>query len=130
MKFKLTWKIWLWLIFIVLSLTSIIITPTFLQKGVLITGIESNSTAFEQGLRQGQVITAIDGKQISSAEDFSELMNNKFISKEKVKTIFTIGEMEYMESPGIIEKILNFIRGNKSTGGGGGGPVEKRIDVY
>ena len=41
-----------------------------------------------------------------------------------------IGEMEYMESPGIIEKILNFIRGNKSTGGGGGGPVEKRIDVY
>jgi len=96
MKLKLTWKIWLLIIILVLSLISIFITPTFLQTGVLITSVESNSTAFEQGLRQGQVITEIDGQKISSVESFSELIKEKFVSGEKVKTTFTIKEEEYI----------------------------------
>ncbi len=96
MKLKLTWKIWLWLIFIALSLISILITPTFLQSGVLITGVESNSTAFEQGLRQGQVITQVDGQKVSDVETYTELMNAKFISGEKVKTTFLADEIEYI----------------------------------
>ncbi len=96
MKVKFTWRIWLWIILIALSLISIFITPTFLQEGVLITSVESNSTAFEQDLRQGQVITKIDGQKISGVESFSELMNEKFVSGEKVKTTFTINEIEYI----------------------------------
>ena len=96
MKLKLTWKIWLLIIILVLSLTSIFITPTFLQKGVLITSVETNSTAFEQGLRKAQVITEIDNQKISSIEDFSTLMKEKFISGEKVKTTFTIEEIDYI----------------------------------
>ena len=96
MKFKFTWRIWLWIILIALSLISIFITPTFLQEGVLITSVESNSTAFEQDLRQGQVITKIDGQKISDVESFSELMNEKFVSGEKVKTTFTINEVDYI----------------------------------
>ena len=96
MKLKLTWKIWLLIIILVLSLTSIFITPTFLQKGILITSVETNSTAFEQGLRKAQVITEIDHQKISGIEDFSTLMREKFISEEKVKTTFTIEETDYI----------------------------------
>jgi preprotein translocase subunit SecD len=96
MKLKLTWKIWLLIIILVLSLVSIFITPTFLQKGVLITSVETNSTAFEQGLRSGQVITKIDGQEITGVDDFSARMNEKFISEEKVKTTFTVEGAEYI----------------------------------
>ncbi len=96
MKFKFTWKIWLLIIVLVLSLTSIFVTPTFFQKGVLITNVQSNSTAFEQGLRQGQVITEIDGQEINSIENFSNIIQQKFNSNESVKTTFKIKDEEYI----------------------------------
>jgi len=96
MKFKLTWKIWLLIIMLIFSLMSIFITPTFLQKGVLITSVETNSTAFEQGLRTGQVITEIDNQKVSNVEDFTIVLNQKFISGEKVKTTFTIEKADYI----------------------------------
>ena len=96
MKLKLTWKIWLLIIILILSLTSIFITPTFLQTGVLITSVETNSTAFDQGLRKGQVITGIDNQKISGIEDFSTMMKEKFASGEKIKTTFTIEKKEYI----------------------------------
>ncbi len=106
MKLKLTWKIWLLLIVLALSLISLFITPTFLEKGVLISSVEGDSNAFEQGLRQGQVIIAIDGQKISSVEDFSEIIKEKFPSEEKVKTTLTVDEVDYIlysnSSPKII----------------------------
>ena len=95
MKLKLTWKIWLLIFMLVLSLVSIFITPTFLKKGVLITSVETNSTAFEQGLRTGQVITSIDHQEISNVDDFSAVMNEKFVVGEKIKTIFTVEGVDY-----------------------------------
>ena len=71
-KMKLTFKIWLLIIVLALSLLSIFgFPPTFTQKGVLITSVDANSTAYEQGLRQGQVITQIDGQTIGNLDDFS-----------------------------------------------------------
>ena len=67
MKNKLTWKIWLLIIFIVFSFSSILISSngiTFFQTGVLVASVDGNSTSFEQGLREGQIITEIDGKEI------------------------------------------------------------------
>jgi len=67
MKLKFTWKIWLLIIVLVFSLLSIFgFPPTFLEKGVIITHIEANSTAFDMGLRQGQIITSIDGNKINN----------------------------------------------------------------
>ena len=84
---KLTWKIWLLIIVLVFSLLAIFgMPPTFLEKGVLITSVETNSTAFEQGLRQGQIITNIDGTQIEDLEDFSNALG-KFSSNENIKLI-------------------------------------------
>lgn len=96
MKIKLTWKIWLWIIFLAMALISIFITPTFLQKGVLITNVEKNSTAFEQGLRQGQVLISIDNQKIESTEDYLKIINNKFPSNEKVKATLKTSDAEYI----------------------------------
>ena len=96
MKLKFTWRIWLWIIIFFLALISIFITPTFLQKGVLVTSVEQNSSAFEQGLRQGQVIQAIDGKSVTSAEDFSKIIQEKFTSNATIKTTITTNNAEYV----------------------------------
>lgn len=93
MKNKLTWKIWLLIVVLFLSLLSIFGLPSF-EKGVVITSVEQNSSSFEQGLRQGQVITHIDGQKISTIEDFASIMGDKFPSSEKVKTILTTKESE------------------------------------
>ncbi len=87
-KMKLTWKIWLLIIVVGFSLLSMFgMPPTFLEKGVLITSVETNSTAFEQGLRQGQIITNIDGTQIKNLESFSNALQGKFNSNENIKII-------------------------------------------
>lgn len=89
MKFKITWKIWALIIILALSLLSVLgFPPAFLEKGVKITSIDSNSTAFEQGLRQGQIITNIDGKPIKTLEDYSNALQGKFQSSQDTKTIF------------------------------------------
>ncbi len=93
MALKLTWRIWILIVVLALSLLSIFGIPSF-EKGVLITSVEANSTAFEQGLRQGQIIMGVDGKQITSIEDFSASMQGKSDSDENIKTVFTTENSE------------------------------------
>ena len=70
---KLTWKIWLLIFVLILCIISIFgIPPLFLQKGVVIASVNQNSTAFEQGLRQDQIITKIDNIKIGNLDDFSK----------------------------------------------------------
>jgi preprotein translocase subunit SecD len=118
MKFKFTWKIWLLIIVLSLSLISIFITPNFMQNGVLITSVEQNSTAFEQGLRKGQIITEIDGQKIESLEDFSRILEGKFDSGENVKTEIKTKDAEYIlysgESPEIL--VSEITKTNIKTG--------------
>jgi preprotein translocase subunit SecD len=95
-KIKLTWKIWLWIIIFILSLVSIFITPNFLQKGVLVTNVVKNSSAFEQGLRADQVITAIDGTEINNLDDYLKILELKTNLDEKTKTTITTKDSEYI----------------------------------
>ncbi len=97
MKIKLTWKIWLWIILLIFALISIFYNPNyFMQKGVLITEVEKNSSAFEQGLRAGQIITTIDGQNIETIQDFSKIIQEKISLNEKTKTTITTTKEEYI----------------------------------
>ena len=93
---KLGFRIWLLIVILIASLLSIFYTSSygfaFFQKGVLITSVEQNSTAFESGLRQGQIITSIDGNVISNTSDFSYYIQQKFPSKKEIKIIITTKE--------------------------------------
>ena len=80
---KLNWKIWL-LIFCILG-SLLAIFPLDFSKGVEIVSVEEFSGAFEQGLRPGQIITAIDSQSTPSFEDYKKIINEKFpnINQEK-----------------------------------------------
>ncbi len=92
---KLTFKIYLLIAILILSLISIFgIPPSFSQKGVLISSVEQDSLAFEQGFKQGQVLTSIDGKKISSPDEFYSEIQSKFISDKKIKVIFETKDSE------------------------------------
>src|SRR3989344_3265512 len=87
MKIKLTWKLWLLAIVLALSLLSIFGTSlSFFEKGIIIKTVDLNSTAFEQGLRQGQTIISVDGNPVKNVDDYAEIMSGKFVSNESVKT--------------------------------------------
>ncbi len=89
---KLSVRIWILIIVLALSLISIFNSSngfTFFQKGVLITSVEQNSSSFEYGLRQGQIITSIDGKTIESVDDFSKYILENFPSEEETKLVIT-----------------------------------------
>jgi len=93
MKIKLSLRIWILIIVVFLSLLAIF-PLNFFEKGVLITSVETNSTAFEQGLRQGQIITRIDEVKINSIEDFSTALKGKFDSGEDVKITIATKSLE------------------------------------
>lgn len=113
MKKKLTWKIWLLIIFLAFSLLSIFgMPPSFLEKGVLITSVDSNSSLFEQGMRPGDIILSINEFQIKDLEDYSNFMQKTFPLEEKQKIIFKTKLNEYVvftkQAPEImVEKISN-----------------------
>jgi preprotein translocase subunit SecD len=95
MNLKLTWKIWILIIILVFSLISIFgLPPKIMQNGILITSVETNSTAFEQGLRQGQIIVEIDGKKIETLDDFSKSLEKFNNQSEEIKTIIKTRESE------------------------------------
>jgi preprotein translocase subunit SecD len=85
---RLTWRIWILIIALALSILSI--SPSF-GEGVRVDSVQMNSSAFESGLRQGQVITAVDGREISTIEDYVASME-KFPSDERLRTTFTTNE--------------------------------------
>jgi preprotein translocase subunit SecD len=80
------WKIWLLIICVLGSLLAIF--PLDFAKGVQIASVDDNSIAFDQGLRQGQIITAIDGKSVKTFEDYKKIINEKFpFSKDELETV-------------------------------------------
>ncbi len=91
---KISWKIWL-LIFVVMASLLAIFSLDF-TKGVEIISVEQNSTAHEQGLRTGQIITHVDGQQITSFKDYSEIIISKFPSEKNQKLTINTKDNEFI----------------------------------
>ncbi|MFH1310938.1 MAG: hypothetical protein ABIH65_00850 [Nanoarchaeota archaeon] len=86
-----------WILIIVLFLSLLVIAPwKSFEKGVLIKSVEINSSAFDQGLRQGQIISSIDGQKINTLDDFSEIMSEKNYLNNSIKTIILTDQGEFI----------------------------------
>jgi len=69
---KITFRIWILIIVVLLSLISIFsIPPTMFEKGVIVTSVKQNSTIFQDGLREGMTIQSINDQLIDSIEDYA-----------------------------------------------------------
>jgi preprotein translocase subunit SecD len=86
-QMKITFKIWVLIFFVIASLISIFsLPPTFMEQGVLIRSIELNSTLFQDGLRNGMIITSINGERIESIEHYSNLVSFEGERRMEIKT--------------------------------------------
>ncbi len=81
------WKIWILIIAILASILALF--PFNFKTGIEIASVPTNSTAYEAGLRTGDIITAADGKSVSSIDDYSAVINNKFPSDNETKLTIT-----------------------------------------
>lgn len=93
---KLTFRIWLLIIVVLLSLVSIFsIPPMIFEKGVNVQSVTDNSTVFNQGLRAGTRIISINGNTVNNIQDYNTYMNefvksaDSSLTKEAKLTITT-----------------------------------------
>ena len=94
---KITFKIWILIIAVALSLISIFsIPPMMFEKGVAITSVEQDSTIFQDGLREGMTILSINGQTIESIEDYATALAplNNLGEDETQKLIITTDKIE------------------------------------
>ena len=82
MKLKLTWR--LWLLIIVLVLSAVIIAPSF-DKGVVIKNVDKNSSEYDAGFRINMIIKSINGQPINTFEDYKSSINSIFPTKNLTK---------------------------------------------
>ena len=86
MKLKLTIRIWI--LIAVLFLALIAIAPwNYFNQGIAIKSIEVNSTAYNEGLRQGMVIKEVNGIQIKSTDDYTREISKIFPSTSPTNSI-------------------------------------------
>ncbi len=88
------WKIWLLIAMILGSLLAIF--PLSFDKGVEIVSVDGNSSAYEQGLRQGQIVKIINGEKIKDFEDYSRIVNSIFPVENKTKITINTNEGEFV----------------------------------
>jgi preprotein translocase subunit SecD len=96
MKLKITFKIWILIIVLLLSILSIVNFSGLFQKGILVSNIDANSSLYDQGLRQGQIIESIDGLKVITVQDFVEKISEKYPSNENIKTTIITNNGEYI----------------------------------
>ena len=96
-KMKLHYKIWILIILVLLSLISIFgVPPKFSSTGVVVSSVEPNSSLYDQGLRQGDILVNIDGEKILEVQEYSRIISEKFPSEESKKLVLKTKEGEFI----------------------------------
>ena len=108
-------RIWILIILIVLSILAI--RPSF-QTGVVIKSVDPESMSYQEGVRSGEIIKAINGVEIKNVDDYSMEINKFFMGNESKKLDIKTDKNEYIfltdESPKIT--VENVPRTNLRTG--------------
>lgn len=116
---KLTWKIWLLIICILLSV-SLIVNWNYFSGGLLIKDVSHNSYAKQAGISSGEILLEINGNKISTIEDYSKIINEIKID-EKLMIIETDkGTFSYNSSTldfNVNNKTIILVYGNAEKSG-------------
>jgi preprotein translocase subunit SecD len=93
MMAKMTFRIWILVIVLLLSLLAI--SPSF-TDGVLIKSVEKNSTAYDSGLRAGMIIKSINGVEVSNVADYSKVLGGLFSDNAEKKITISTKDSEFI----------------------------------
>ncbi len=84
------------LLVIVFVLTAGFLLFNSLSSGVLITSVDANSEAFQQGITEGEIITQINSMPIKSLEDYSNTVENLITPGQDVRVDITTENSDYV----------------------------------
>ena len=76
----------MWVLIIALALALLVISPR-LTTGVVITSVEQNSTAFNEGLRQGMQIISVNEEGIRTVEEYSAAIGGIFTQENVTEKV-------------------------------------------
>ncbi|MEM2784842.1 MAG: site-2 protease family protein [Candidatus Pacearchaeota archaeon] len=88
---KLTWRIWLLIIFLIVF-TLVIINPLAFTKGLLIKEVAQNSSSAMAGIKENEILKEINGQKIENLQNYYEAIAKinitpvKFIVEAENKT--------------------------------------------
>ena len=94
----------LWILIIAIVLSIIAINPFMaFSKGVIIVDVVNGSSAYKAGLRSGEIIKEINGKEIGGLDDYTRVIENLFtggkvkvdIKTDKGRYVFLANESEF-----------------------------------
>ncbi|MFH0712198.1 MAG: hypothetical protein V2A52_03630 [archaeon] len=97
---KITFKIWILIIAVLLSLIAIFsFPPTIFEKGIIVKSVIQNSTIFQDGLREGMTIQSINEQPINSIEDYASALSslNNLAENETQKLTIQTKEIEIID---------------------------------
>ena len=78
-----------WILIITLFLALLAIAPS-LKTGVEITSVERNSTAFNEGLRAGMKVMSINGQEIKTLSDYTQVISSVFDGKNETQKLVIV----------------------------------------
>ncbi len=106
-----------WILIVCLFLAILAIHPSF-SKGAVIKSVERNSTAFNEGLRQGAIISEVNGIKITNANDYASAMQEIFTdnSTKKVEIKTNDGEFIFLDSGAPNLSVADISKTNIKTG--------------
>jgi preprotein translocase subunit SecD len=95
-KMKLTWRIWLLLVILLMSVIMIFNINNAFSEGVIIKDISTNTSEFHSGLRQGDIIIRVNENKIENFEDYSKAITSTFESSGEKKVVIDTKNSQYV----------------------------------
>ena len=80
----------------ILILIAIFLVANSFESGVLVKSISQDSQIFQAGLRQGDIIKSINGKNTNTLVDYSQAMNEVFSPGGEVRLQISTTKNEYV----------------------------------
>lgn len=86
---KVGWRIWLLLVCLIFSV--IALKPSF-EQGIIITGIDTSSPYYAEGIRAGMTLVSFEGQPVQTLTDYQHLLSSlTFDERQRIDVVTTSG---------------------------------------
>jgi preprotein translocase subunit SecD len=86
----------IWVLVVALILAVIAINPNPWAEGIEIQNVDSGSDAYENGLRNGMILYAINGEQVEELQDFQDIVSSLEYSEKNLEVVTSYDSEEYL----------------------------------
>ncbi len=73
-----------WILIVALLVSILAIHPSF-QSGVIVKSVDRDSQLFDKGLKQGEIIKQVNGKEIKTIQDYASIIEKYFPTDKEIR---------------------------------------------